>query len=145
MPRAVDSYKELVAYDRFLELVRMGTPELNAALEVEWTPAQLRALQQDPEFRELISVAKEEADGSIEQILYREAHKGKQWAVQMWLFNRQPDRWRDLKRIEIKTEHTVSIGQALTIKDAALKLLRQEGVDAVQSLPAVIETTGEET
>lgn len=144
MPKAVDKYDELVAYDRFLELVRLGTPELNAALEVGWTPKFLRSLQQDKEFRDLIAEAQQTADGTIEEILYREAHKGKQWAVQMWLFNRQPDRWKDLKRIEVKTEHTVSIGQALTIKDAALMLLRQEGVDAVQSLPAVIDVESEE-
>lgn len=145
MPTADDTtFEEMLEYDRFLELIRDGIPEINAALEVGWTPRRLKQLLNDPEFTELVGYARDEADGTIEKVLYEQASKGKQWAVSLWLFNRQPDRWKDIRRIEVNTTTTVNIGTVRSVKEAALELLREQGIEGMQALPAVIDVESHE-
>jgi hypothetical protein len=59
----------------------------------------------------------------------------------LWLFNRAPERWRDVKRIEVRAEHKVSIGAVETVKAGVLQLLREQGVGAMQALesPDIID------
>lgn len=126
----------------FLEKVAEGTSEFNAGIEVGWSPAETRKALAEPEFRELIDFACQQADGNIEQALYKIAHKGNLGAMQMWLYNRQPGKWKDVKRIEVTNDVKVSIGVVASVKAGALEMLREHGVEAMQHL--AIETTASE-
>ena len=57
-------------------------------------------------------------------------------AITMVLFNRRADRWRDVKRIEVRTDATATINSTESAKAAAIALLADRGVDAMQALNA---------
>lgn len=133
----------------FADLVRQGTPHLIAAMSIGWTPRQLRRAMEDPEFLEMLDDAAEYANQTIEQRLYVLAAMGNMQAVQMWLFNRDPKRWRDVKRVEI-TQNTE--GQERVIeatKQAVLELMRSANGQTIKNLQVgggldAIETSGSE-
>lgn len=134
------TFEEMTARQEFIDKVSCGTSEFNAGIEVGWTPAKIRTMTADPDFRELVTFARELADGNVEGTLYRLARiKGNMAAIQMWLFNRRPDRWKDVKRIEVHTDATVHIGVVHSVKAAALQLLGERSVADLQRL--AIETT----
>lgn len=131
----MNEFGEIVApleAEMFLEWVKIGTPPLHAALEVGWSPARLRQMLSDPEFKALVDAMEEYKDQTIEQALFDQAKKGAGWAVQMWLYNRQPDRWRDTKRIEVRSETTIQVGIVASVKEAALALLRERPIGELQ-------------
>lgn len=132
-------FERMEAMERFIDLVADGCPEVNAALEVGWTPRVMQSYLQDSSFRDMVSAARDRADGTIEQKLFAVAKGGNMTAIQMWLFNRQPERWRDLKRIEIHTDSTVKVEVVGAVKEAAMAMLNQLGVAKMQELPAFID------
>lgn len=119
-------FKALQAHE-FLNLVSQGTPEVNAALEVGWTPRELKHRMADPDFEELVRSSMDIADGRIEEVLYEQARRGNFQAIQMWLYNRQKGRWRDVKKIEIDQTVTHNIALVATVKQAALAMLAEQG------------------
>lgn len=138
-------FNDIVERDLFVELVADGVPEVNAGFEVGWTPAQTKRNLGDPMFREIVEAAKDRADGTIESALYRLARAGNLGAIQMWLYNRSPDRWKDVKRIEVKNDTTINLGIVASTKQAVMEMLRENGAASLQP-PVVraIETTGSE-
>lgn len=127
-------FDDIIEREMFVELLAGGVCSVNAGIQVGWTPSQTKRNLSDPGFKELVEAALERADGSIEEALYAIAKRGNLGAIQMWLLNRQPDRWRDVKRIEIKNDVTVSVGMIEAVKRGALDLLREQGVMAMQAL-----------
>jgi hypothetical protein len=124
--------RDVEACETFLEYVRAGVQPLSAGLAVGWTPAKTRQMLKDNEFNQLVQDAFEQADESVEQALYRAAIGGNVSAMQMWLYNRRPERWRDTKRIEVKSETTINLGVVQSVKQAAAELLREHGTAALQ-------------
>ncbi len=55
-------------------------------------------------------------------------------AMQLWLYNRKPERWKDVKRIEMKIDGEVSIEQVRTNAATVLELLRS-GADIAALQP----------
>lgn len=129
--------KERRELTRFLELIRSGAGPLNAGVEVGWSPAKVRRLQADPSMVELIDIARDRQLESIEETLNRMAKDGHFKAIQMVLFNRRPERWRDIKHISVEQHGTLDIGVVHSVKQAALELLRDRGVQALQ--PAAVQ------
>jgi hypothetical protein len=58
--------------------------------------------------------------------------------MQMWLFNRRPDDWRDVKRIEIRSEQRIEVAAVESVKAGVIALIREQGVAAMQALDAGI-------
>lgn len=125
-------FNDIVERELFLELVTYGTPVNLAGLEVGWTFRQTKRNLADPEFAELIEYAKIHRDDRIEKTLYTIAEKGNMPAIAMILLNRRADQFRDVKRIEVKSEHTVSIGIVHSVKQSVLELIQEHGVEALQ-------------
>lgn len=130
------TFDEMTSREEFLQLIAAGVSEVNAGIQVGWSPRATKAIMRDPEFKELVDFAREQADGTIEEALHAVARKGNVSAIALWLFNRQPDRWRDTKRIEVRSDIRVAVGVVGATKQAALELLREQGVGAVQALGA---------
>lgn len=131
-------FDELIGRELYVELVASGVAPINAAIQVGWTPRQLKKELSDPDFKELADAAAERLIGSVEETLVAVARRGNVAAITLFLFNRAPDRWRDVKRIEIKNDVTVSLGMVASVKQGALELLREQGVGAIQSLESPI-------
>ena len=128
------TFDELMGRELFVELVAGGVAPINAGIQVGWTPRQLKRELADRDFKELVDAASERLIGSVEETLVAVAKRGNVAAITLFLFNRAPDRWRDVKRIEIKNDLTVSLGMVASVKQGALELLRENGVEAIQSL-----------
>lgn len=137
-----ETFEEMTKRVEFLDKVSCGTSELNAGIEVGWTPAKIRGLLADKGFREMVTFAQRLADGNIEKKLYQVARRGNMAAIQMWLFNREPDRWRDVKRIEVHHDATIQVGVIHSVKQGALALLGERSVADLQRL--AIESTATE-
>lgn len=123
----------------FLEDIRVGTGPLNAGLAVGWSPAKVRRLLKDAEFVELMNAASEMRLESVEKTLWQLADRGHFKAIQMVLFNKRPDAWRDIKHIQVDKRETLEVGVVVSVKAAALELLREQGVDAFQPEQTAIE------
>lgn len=132
--RVDHAFDDAMQKELFLSLVAQGVAEPNAAFEVDWSPFKLRKILKDPEFRDLIRDARDRCDGDVQKAVHTAALKGNVSAQSLWLFNRQPALWRDVKRIEIRQDTTISIGAVNSYKEAALQLLREQGVGAIQAL-----------
>lgn len=130
----MDVFQQMVAKETFVERVANGVAPINAGIEVGWTLAEIRRLMKDPEFADIIQAAQLRANGTIEEALFNRARAGNVSAMQMWLFNREPDRWRDVRRIEVRSDHRVSITAVESVKAGVLELLREQGVVPMQAL-----------
>lgn len=131
---------ELEAMDTFLTDVRSGTGPLNAGIAVGWSPAQVRRLMKDPDFAQLVDDSREQLHESIESTLYRIAEAGNIKAIQMVLYNKRSDEWKDVRHIEVQRNETLEVGVVLSVKQAAVEMLREGGVAALQS-PIDVEST----
>jgi hypothetical protein len=140
-----DQFDDMVEIEQFIELVANGIHPVNAGIHVGWSPMKTKSKLSDPDFADMVSGACDRANATIEEALYAKAAAGNVSAIQMWLFNREPDRWRDVKRIEVRSEHKIEIGVVESVKVGVLDLLRSEGVGAMQALNqgTVIDVDGE--
>lgn len=133
MASSDELFNDIVERDLFVELVADGVSEINAGFEVGWTPSQTRRNMADPMFREIVDAARDRADGTMEKAMFDLGTKGKNLgAMQMWLYNRRPDRWKDVRRIEVKNETTINLGVVHSTKQAVMELLRERGPMALQ-------------
>lgn len=116
---------------RFFELLREGKRRGVASRMLGLDPGTVRAYaQHHAEFRQERRVAESEADEIIESALFDTARDGNVRAIEVWLFNRKPNVWRDKRQVGIvgatpdapvavdvtvqdKTESSVRIGRAL--------------------------------
>lgn len=117
---------------RFLELVADGTGPLNAGLEVGWSPSKTRRLMRDREFAEMVEIAEDQTIESVEKDLVNAAHRGNVRAIQFYLLNRAPERWKDVRHLEVKQTGQLEIGVIHGVKNAALELLQEKGIEALQ-------------
>jgi hypothetical protein len=124
------------AAEEFLDRIARGVPPHLAGYEVKWTPRKTEQMMADPEFSELIRYALDRGIDVVEAALMEKAQGGNMAAIQMVLFNRRADRWRDIKRIEVRTDATITIGTVESVKSAALALIAERGVNAIQELNA---------
>lgn len=117
----------------FLLSVADGVPDDNAGYEVGWTPARLRRELADPDFREMVTAAKDRAIGTVEKALFDLATKGKNLgAMQMVLYNLRADKWKDVRRIEVKNEHTVNGQIVVSTREAIMGHLKELGPAGLQ-------------
>ncbi len=122
--------------ETFLARVAQGTPVNLAAFEVRWSPKRLKQEMANSDFVELVDAAVERSFDAVEETLMRKARDGNMAAIQMVLFNRRAHKWRDVKRIEVRHEGGVTVQAVEATKVAALELLREHGVGAMQALAA---------
>lgn len=133
------SDKDIVELEQFLEAVRTGTGPTNAAIAVGWSPAKLRRLQKDPEFVELLDVARERRLEGYEKTLHDLADRGHFRALQMVLFNERSERWKDVRHIQMTSNETLDVGVVVSVKQSALELLREQGVASLQPGTEIID------
>ena len=129
-------FDDIIERELFIELVADGASEINAGFEVGWTPNRTTRNLADPGFRECVEFAKNRANGTIEQAMFKLGKNGNLGAMQMWLYNRAPERWKDVRRIEVKNDTTINLGLVGATKQAIIELMRSGGPAALQPAPA---------
>lgn len=125
----------------FLEDVLTGTGPLNAAIAVGWSPAKLKRLMKDPEFAEMVDFTLERRLESVEKVLWELARGGHFKSIQMVLYNKRSEEWRDVRHIQVERHDQLDVGVVISVKQAALEVLRERGVAALQREPEAIEVT----
>jgi len=125
-------FDDIVERELFLELIADGIPVNLAGFQVAWTPKQVKANLADPDFAEMVAAAEDRMIDSIEKALVDLARNKNLGAIQMVLYNKRPTLWKDVRRIEVKSEHTVNIGEISAAKAAVMQLLREHGTHALQ-------------
>lgn len=132
-------YREIVQTDKFLERIREGCGQLNAAIEVGWTPAGLRQRMKDPEFFDLVQMSEERSLEDVEEVLHRKAKDGNIRALQMVLYNRRGHRWKDVRHIKVERKDALDPGVVLSVKAALAESLRSGSLAVAELQPAVGE------
>lgn len=120
------------AFNRWIDEVASGVGPLNAGAAVGWSPAKVKRLLADPEVAEMVTFLEERKDETAEQGMYELVKMRHFQAIQWWLLNRRQDRWKDTKRIVVDHEHHIDGNVVVSVKHAALELIREAGVAALQ-------------
>lgn len=126
---------DMGAHEEFLELLVSGIGVHMAGYQVGWSPRKTKQMMADTDFAELIEAALDRKYDSIEKALHDQAVKGNMAAIQMVLYNRRPGQWKDLRRIEVKTDVTVNLGEVGAAKQAILEMIRTQGAAAMLPAP----------
>lgn len=109
---------------RFLRLLAQGQPRPAAAERVgfAWSTVR-RHMKEDPDFGTAVLDAEAEITDMIEGKLVKLALGENLGAIQYWLNNRRPERWRDAKTV--KTELTGAGGGPIMLVQANVIALRE--------------------
>lgn len=129
--------------EMFLDLVKDGTPLEIAAYEVGWTPRKFERIMDDDAFAELVTQHETLRDAAVEMAVYKKATAGQQWAAQLWLYNRRPDRWKDQRSLKVETNgelapHIIA-ATAAAVRDGVLALVRGGNVGQLQAGTEIID------
>jgi hypothetical protein len=136
------SFAEISARENFLDAVASGTDPDLAGIEVGWTPRKTRQVMADKDFAELVSLAQNALDLRISRVVAKKALGGHEWAVKLWLFNRRPDLFKDVRHIEVKHGVEVPAHVIAATRDAVRDgVLAAIGAGRLQELqpPADVE------
>lgn len=118
--------------EEWLRMIREGTPPILAGYEVGWLPAKTKKFLADRDVAELVEASADLAVDSVVKVLFDKARAGNMTAVQMILFNRRPQEWRDVKRVELRGEVRITADEAASQAAMVLAMLRQGAVSELQ-------------
>lgn len=94
------TYDEMLQRQQFIDAIALGTDPLLAGLEVGWSLTKAKRIA--VEMREIVDMAQNVVDLRISRVVAELALDGHEWAVKLWLFNRRPDLFKDVRHIEVK-------------------------------------------
>ena len=97
----------------YLDLLRRGGRRHKAARAVGIDPQTAAIhMQKDAAFRGAVELAEMEADEAVENTLYATAVGGNIQAIQMWLYNRRPERWgkRGQVSLDFSSDIVIDLG-----------------------------------
>ena len=97
---------------QFLKLLEEGSRRGAAASQVGISYVTVwRRIRDDQDFADLVDSVEMKADEEVEDALREAALSGNVTACQVWLYNRQPERWADKR--QQKLEHSAPGGGPL--------------------------------
>lgn len=115
----------------FLGYVKDGSGPETAAYALDWTPRQLKKLMSDEAFQRDLQQILEMKNEAIEETIYRLAMRGNTRMLELWVFNRVPERWAPATqkiKIDKTTHHSVElVGSAV---EAVRQAIGQQGAIA---------------
>ena len=90
--------------EAYLELLRQGLRRGLAAQSIGLDRhTVVTAVRNDPEFAAEVDQAELDACEIVENSLYQKACDGNTTAIQVWLYNRDPERWKDQRGLNKQT------------------------------------------
>lgn len=128
----------------FFSLVQGGAGVLTSAFAMGWTPHKLKKLMADPSFRDMMTEATTQQVETVEEKLYDLARRGNMRAIEMFLYNRSPDRWSPpTQRVKVESTKKIQVEIVDSAVEAARQLIQMPGAIAALQQGA-IETTAED-
>jgi hypothetical protein len=127
------SADEMEATMRFFELRVVGVEPQLAALEVGWSLRKLRTKERDPYFAEVLAEITASQNESVEAVVLRKARGGNADMIKMWLYNRAPERWKDVRRIVDERHDDPVEHVAASVTAGILDAVRLLGVRDMQA------------
>lgn len=114
MPKKGKPYKlDAIKRETYLNLLREGGRRGTSAKAIGVCRSTLADLMKaDVKFAKAVSKAEMEANEIIEDAMFEAARAGNTTAMQVWLYNRCPDRWADRRQLE----HTGKPGEPVKIE-----------------------------
>jgi len=112
------SWAEITARENFLDAVASGTDPDLAGIEVGWTPYKTKQVMSDKGFAELVALAQNAMDLRVSRVVASKALAGHEWAVKLWMFNKRPDLFKDVRHIEVKHAMEVPAHVVAATRDA---------------------------
>lgn len=101
-------------FEQYLGALRIGEGPHRAAKRIGLTAAKVRNwLKSHPDESDLVAEAESEAAEAVEDRLYESALAGEPWAIQTWLRNRAPERWKAEAKNGALNVGTVNILQGI--------------------------------
>ena len=111
----VDTIKK----NKIIELLSQGRRRGQACKEVGISRTTFyNHLNKDKEFNEAVSYAEMDANEAVENALYNKALEGNTTAIQVWLYNRSPERWSDKRRDT--TDHSEKLDKLISAMETAV-------------------------
>ena len=102
--------------ERYLQLLREGSRRQAAARAVAVDPSTVaRYAREHADFARAIDEAEMEANEIVEDALFQAAASGNVIAMQVWLYNREPDRWMDMRRIGLQAQVNGEVEHRVTV------------------------------
>ena len=96
--------------EAFLELLRQGGRRGASAVAIGISRETVRLyMKENEEFAVAVSQAEMDANELVEDALFMAATAGNTTAMQVWLYNRDPDRWADRRRHELELTGPIKI------------------------------------
>jgi len=96
--------------EAYLELLRQGGRRCASAIAVgvhRHTPAN--HMKTNRQFARDVSLAEMDANQLVEDALFKAALNGNTTAMQVWLYNRDPERWADRRKHEVEHKGDVHL------------------------------------
>jgi len=107
--------------EAYLQLLREGSRRHAAARSIGVAPSTVsRFAREHADFALAIEEAEMEANQIVEDALFQAAASGNVIACQVWLYNRDPDRWMDMRRIGVNAQVTGEVEHRHSIDTAHL-------------------------
>jgi hypothetical protein len=112
--------------DEYLALLRQGhTRGLAASLVGIHRATVSIHMNKDRGFAEAVSEAESDAIGKVENALFEAAISGNVTAIQVYLYNRNPERWADKRSVRLASEGGKAIEIEYVPVDAKAKLISE--------------------
>ncbi len=87
---------------KYLGFIAEGQGKIQAAKDVGVNIKTVdRHMASNPGFKTDVSLAETEVNQKVENALYKAATSGNTTAMQVWLYNRYPERWTDKRNINL--------------------------------------------
>lgn len=84
----------------FLDLLRKGVRRTQACKKTGISrPTFNKTMNNNPKFAAEVAQAEVDANELVEQAMFNSALKGNVTAQQVWLYNRDPERWQDKRNL----------------------------------------------
>jgi hypothetical protein len=139
----------------YIDLLRKGQRRFAAAKSLGISPRTIsKHIRRYPQFASAVLLAEVVACDKVENALYKQALKGNVKAIEIWLYNRSPDRWADKRSVEhtgpgggpIQLESTRAAVIAVLQGDESRELLTRLSERVAEAMPTgapalPIETT----
>ena len=108
--------------EKFFELLREGGRRMHSCKAVGISHQTFyNHIDKDKDFARKVSEAEMQANELVEHALFKKAVSGNTTAIQVWLYNRCPDRWTDKRNVNDNTDNNDKLDKLISAMEKNAK------------------------